>query len=548
MRVSASTSTADGGAATGSAADAGAADAGGAPGLRLLVRTLPAPTALQRAELTASTEEELPAEGVRSALDTPAMFDALFGGSPFAAWLDTALVVPGRARFSVMGAPDGPLGEIVTADAAAGTVTVRPGGGARERSGETRVLHEDALTYLEREHSRRRIDTSALSASHPDLPADVCLGYLGYLGYEAIGIDDDVPARHRPATPDAVWLFTDRAAVIDHVTGDIHLMSLVDESTNRDPVDRHPNATWLDTAEQALAAAGPSLRPVVPTSWMQPPVTPRHDATTYQDLVRECQRQIFEGESYEICLTNEFVVEADVDPWSTYVRLRERNPAPHASFLRLGPELAVLSSSPERFLQVSGTGVVEAKPIKGTRPRGATPAEDAAIKAELASNEKDRAENIMIVDLMRNDLQRSCDVGSVHVPVLLGVESYASVHQLVTTVRGQLRDDVSAAEAVRRAFPGGSMTGAPKRRTMEIIEQLEEGARGVYSGVIGMFSLTGAVDLSIVIRTMVLQDGRITIGTGGAVTALSDPREEHEETLTKARALLDVIGQELAGR
>lgn len=501
--------------------------------LHCAVRTLSAPSALRRAELTARTEEELPSEGVRSALDTPAIFHALFGQRPYAAWLDTALVVPGRARYSIMGAPDGPLGEIITADAAVGTVEVRPG---RDPSAGPRVLHEDILEHLERGQRER-----AITAPSDALPGGFALGYLGYLGYEAVGVDDGVPAAHRATTPDAVWLFVDRGVVIDHVTGEIHLLALVDGTDAA-----NPNLAWLTEADAAIRAAGPSPRPRAPQRWEQPPVQPRHDATTYLELVRECQRLIYEGESYEICLTNELMIDVRIDPWSTYLRLREHNPAPHAAFLRLGEDLAVLSSSPERFLQVSADGVVEAKPIKGTRPRGATAAEDAAIKAELAANRKERAENVMIVDLMRNDLQRTCQAGSVHVPVLFGVESYASVHQLVTTVRGRLRDGVSALQAVRRAFPGGSMTGAPKRRSMEIIERLEAGPRGVYSGAIGMVSLSGAVDLSIVIRTMVRQGERITIGVGGAITALSDPQEELAETRTKARALLDVLGQELA--
>ncbi|CAM9461967.1 unnamed protein product, partial [Hapterophycus canaliculatus] len=297
----------------------------------------------------------------------------------------------------------------------------------------------------------------------------------------------------------------------------------------------------------------------------------------YERSLEEIMRLVREGETYEVCLTNQIVCERPkreggpepTPPLDLYSRLRRSNPAPYAAYIvhdpqrRLssnsggggardggekgaggdGPSFAVCCSSPEKFLKVDGDGWVESKPIKGTVKRGKTPAEDLILATDLAKGEKNMAENLMIVDLVRNDLGRVCKTGSVSVPKLMHVESYATVHQLVSTIRGRLRPNCGALDAIAAAFPGGSMTGAPKQRTMEIIDRLERGrSRGVYSGSIGFLGIDGAADFNIVIRTAVVTPQNVTVGAGGAVIALSEVNDEYEEMLLKATSVLGALG------
>ncbi|KAK9861389.1 hypothetical protein WJX84_000779 [Apatococcus fuscideae] len=250
------------------------------------------------------------------------------------------------------------------------------------------------------------------------------------------------------------------------------------------------------------------------------------------------------GESYEVCLTTALARCPAPDARILYPVLRALNPAPYAAWLSFGAQgPQICCSSPERFLKAGQDGWLEARPIKGTAKRHADdPEADQAAAQALVSSEKDRAENLMIVDLMRNDLGRVCQVGSVHVPGLMELESYATVHQLVSTVRGLRRPDASIADCLRATFPGGSMTGAPKIRTMEIIDKLEGSARGVYSGSVGFIGFNNAFDLNIVIRTAVCNQGQISIGAGGAIVVQSGVEDEYTEMRLKARALLAAVG------
>ena len=265
----------------------------------------------------------------------------------------------------------------------------------------------------------------------------------------------------------------------------------------------------------------------------------------YATAFAQVQEQLHAGNSYEVNLTYRQGTESDLDPVTAYLRLRELNPAPYAGFVQHdvpGARAWLLSSSPERYALIGADRTLETKPIKGTTPRGATPDEDERHRRRLTEDPKIRAENLMIVDLLRNDLSMVCEPGSVAVPALMEVESYESVHQLVSTVRGRLRPEVSTIAALRALFPAGSMTGAPKLRTMQIIEDVEATPRGAYAGAFGWFSADGRADLGVVIRSlMTAGDGRYLLGTGGGITVRSDVAEEWAEAQWKAERLLAAL-------
>ena len=436
--------------------------------------------------------------------DPERAFVHLYGESRNAFWLDSSAGGE-RGRFSFMGDSQGPHGALVTYDVELGEVRV-------ERNGGVEVRAESIFDYLGRELERLRPLAT-------DLPFDLNCGFAGYLGYE-LKAECDGAVAHQATTPDVAIVFADRLIAFDHQKQHAYLLSL----TEADP--------WIEETERRLAGLPALAEPRVVTT---PPLLPRRSRQRYRADIEVCKRYLTAGHSYEICLTNALEAKTDADPLELYRALRRVNPAPFAAYLRFG-DLAVLSSSPERFLSVDRDGNAEARPIKGTSRRGVTAAEDARLAAELRSGAKSRAENVTIVDLMRNDLGRVCELGSVEVPELMRIESFETVHQLVSSVRGRLRPELTPIDAVHACFPPGSMTGAPKRRTMEIIDELEGAARGVYSGAIGWFGLGGACDLSVAIRTIVLDGERVSVGAGGAIVVDSDPGEELAEMLLKARA------------
>lgn len=476
--------------------------------------------------------------------DAAAVFDRLFTASRGAFLLESSLVVPGFSRFSFMGDAHGRYGECVTYDVSTQIATVR----SDEATRSLRVA--SIFEFVASKLAERQVHCDV------DLPFGFDLGCAGVLGYEVKA--ETIGAHpHASAVADAAFVFATRMVVLDHLEHRTYLMHLVDDTASREAA-----RAWFDRACTTVAAARGELDPpeaqgglatarrkltlAEVEAWIAGNARIRHDRSTYVGKIGEALTEIVQGESYEICLTNLISFPFRHAPFDLYRTMRRLTPAPHAAYFSSG-DFSLVSASPERFLSVDRSRVAEAKPIKGTRPRGRTDSDDAALVHELRTSEKDRAENLMIVDLLRNDLGQVCETGSVHVPKLFDVETYSHVHQLVSTVRGTLKPGVSAVDCIRATFPGGSMTGAPKKRTMEIIDRLEEGARGIYSGALGWFGLSGACDFSIVIRSVTISDGMAHLGVGGAITALSDPAEEFDETIVKARGVVEAVEHLRAG-
>lgn len=464
-------------------------------------------------------------EGVLA--DPAALFSELYGDSRQAVWLDSSnasgdSTAPGadRRRFSIMADDSGAFGQWARHSDGVTTIT----------AGQASVAAEGLFfRWLNSVWGRRTL-------KGPDgYECGFTLGWLGYLGYELKR--ETGGSNVRAHTPDAQLIFAGRAVVLDHQSGHVWALTL-------DPDD----AEWLARVRHAVVRS-PRKDLRAPGTPPVPSFSSRDTEDEYKRKITGAQNEIAEGNTYEVCLTTTVSAkDPGLDPWESYLALRHRNPAPFASYLRFG-ELTVASTSPERFLRITSDGGMRAEPIKGTRARANDPVIDEALRRGLESSLKDRAENIMIVDLLRNDLSHFAVPGSVTVSRLCAVESYATVHQMVSTIDAQLRPGAPRAEAVAAAFPAGSMTGAPKISTMDILDELESGPRGVYSGAIGYFSLNAATDLAVVIRTLVMgpdgDGGRtLSLGVGGAITADSTPLEEYEEVRTKAFGVLSALGAE----
>ncbi|MCX4030111.1 aminodeoxychorismate synthase component I [Endozoicomonas sp. SM1973] len=444
------------------------------------------------------------------------VFRSMFAEERNSFWLDSQSVRRGMSRFSFMG----------------------------------KVIPEDVLTYKITEDSEdfsgglaflKNLECALEAvdvASHEDLPFEFRGGYVGYMSYEMKTLFG-AETRHRNKIPDAVWMRVEKFVAFDHLDKSVWLVyaATKEEQAKAD--------AWIDEMEEQLrlvsvdASAGQGL------GIEQASIDMDMSRECYLDAIEKSKEKIVDGESYEICLTNQFSCDIELDPVELYMIMRKENPAPFGALISIG-KVRILSTSPERFLKVDENGRVETKPIKGTCARSEDPATDAENARVLAASEKDQAENLMIVDLMRNDLGRVSVPGSVIVSKMMDIESYQTVHQMVSTVESYLKSECTLVELLKAVYPGGSITGAPKYRSMEIIDQLEQDSRGVYCGTIGYLGYNRIADLNIAIRTLSYDGQTIKFGAGGAITYLSDPSSEYEEIILKAEAVLKPIWQYLS--
>jgi para-aminobenzoate synthetase component 1 len=429
-------------------------------------------------------------------------------GLPWGMWLDSA-AAGDRDRF-----------DILVADP---YLTLRTRGPITEIARRGGLIEESQRSPFElvRDH------LGEAAAGVPGLPFSG--GAVGYFGYDLGRRLERIPslAAADIAMPDMAIGLYDWAVVIDHAAARTWLVG--------HGRDRRTFAEWPELVARLSADPPPEPEPFRVRGG---PVA-NLDRNAYAAAFRAVQEHIRRGDCYQVNLTQRFEAQADGDAWHAYRRLREINPAPFAAYLDL-PDGKVVCSSPERFLRLQD-GHVETKPIKGTRPRGKDPERDRALAEELRTSAKDRAENVMIVDLLRNDLGKCCVPGSVRASNLFDVESFASVHQLVSTVEGRLAPGKHALDLIAACFPGGSITGAPKVAAMKIIEELEPQRRSVYCGSIGYVGFDGNMDTNIAIRTLVQQGGRVYTWAGGGVVADSNVEAEYQESLDKAAAMLAVM-------
>ncbi|TVO75822.1 aminodeoxychorismate synthase component I [Sedimenticola selenatireducens] len=446
--------------------------------------------------------------------DSSRLFASL-AARPWAVFLDSGRSMATQGRYDLLASD--PMITLVT-----------QGRQTLIKDAEGRGVHadEDPLTVLQ----------SYLRHYRQNSPTDLPFygGALGYFSYDLGRHFERLPllSHDEDCLPEMAVGIYDWVVVVDHAEQASWLVGAGFDSAT--------DEKWSDLVALFSPVDPPCDKsaPLSVISEIESNMPPRQYAEAFQKV----QRFIREGDCYQVNLAQRFSVKVKGSPWSAYKQLRELNPAPFSAYLNT-PVVQILSSSPERFLKVEN-GAVETSPIKGTMPRSDDTELDQQQRWRLLSSEKDRAENLMIVDLLRNDLSKACALGSVTVPKLFDVESYATVHHLVSTIRGQLANDKDAVDLLRGCFPGGSITGAPKLRAMEIIELLEPDRRGVYCGSIGYIGFNGNMDTNIAIRTMIHIDGTMRLWAGGGIVADSVMETEYAETFHKAKAMLQLLQPE----
>lgn len=405
---------------------------------------------------------------------------------------------------------------------------------ARDREGTTIYTNDDPFDLLEEILSSSKISNKNSAFKNSPFIG----GAVGFLGYDLLKFTEPSTLLAKPvssAEGDLWFGFYDRILAFDQEKKEVWQIASVEDGDNPDEFFDDLES-WLSSTSGSDRGGG---RPASAQTDSNEP-TSNFSAKKYQEAVEKVREYILAGDCYQANIAQRFSVADGPEPPTLYKTLRAQSPAPFAAYI-VTNSATLLSNSPERFIKLSADGKIEARPIKGTRPRGGTAEEDEALLSELAASPKERAENIMIVDLVRNDLSKIALPGSVKVTELCVTETFPTVFHLTSTIEGKLRPGLSAIDLFRATFPCGSVTGTPKIRAMEIIDEIEPDSRGVYCGAIGYIGFDGASDMSVAIRVVVAANGDLSYYAGGGVTWLSDPAEEYEETLTKAKAIREAI-------
>ena len=421
-------------------------------------------------------------------------------------WLDSSHVIKDYSRFSILGIPR-EEDELLSYSVGDSFVSVRAGKETSKREG-------TIWDILKKRPLKSRDDR---------LPVDFQCGYIGAIGY---GLKEDLgyTNKNQSKLPDCILQYCSSCIIVDHLKEEIYLVSEKED-------DHYKKIKgWLGESRKEKLVLE-KRRNNFPKAYLA------RSREEYISDIKKSLEKMRKGESLEICLTNQLMIEDSIDSYEFYKILRKTSPAPYAGYLEF-EDFSIASSSMERFVKLDGNGNINAKPIKGTIRRGETSEEDEELKRELQEDKKSFSENLMILDLLRNDIQKVAINGTVDVPEAMIVESYATVHQLVSIVEGVLREDKTALDLLRAVFPGGSMTGSPKEQSIDILEELEVVPRGIYSGSLLYLSNTGAMDCNVVIRTAIIEKDCVSIGIGGAIVEDSDPIAEYEEILLKAKGLL----------
>jgi len=400
--------------------------------------------------------------------------------------------------------------------------------------GKRRVIIGNPFSELRRLFALYRVDAK-------DAPVPFLAGAVGYFAYDLKDFIERLPqtAVKDLSLPDLYLAFYDSVIVYDHIENKAYISAVDFNAEDARGAQAHACARLLRL--KAFLENLPAKEPAQAEEFQSFPLPSNFTQKDYLAAVRRAKEYIAAGDIYQVNLSQRFHTRISCSPYELYLRLRAINPAPFAAYFRFD-DFAVLSSSPERFLKVTGSHI-ETRPIKGTRPRGRTPQEDERLKKELYQSEKDNAELAMIVDLERNDLGRVCDYGSVKVTEPKVLETFPTVHHLVATVEGEMHPRYDLVDLLKATFPGGSITGAPKIRAMEIIDELEPTRRSVYTGAIGYMDFGGNMDLNIVIRTILVHRQEAYFQVGGGIVADSLPQAEYDETMDKARALIASLRQ-----